>query len=224
MRKVKIYLALSGILFVIFCAFTVILKTVDVGAVGPLGSEVGLSGINSFVFEKLGQNDTWYKISELLGFFALGVAGIICLALLRFVKLRALRNTDLRFWFTGFFYALVLAVYVAFEFIVINSRPILVDGELEASYPSSHTILTLCIMSSAVILFGFVFTKKKWVLIAADSVFVAVAVFTVLGRLLSGVHWLSDIVGGVLISAALVSLFYAAVKYAEEKQKGKAEN
>ena len=39
------------------------------------------------------------------------------------------------------------------------------------------------------------------------AVFIA---FMVIGRLVSGVHWLSDIIGGALISAGLV-MIYASV-------------
>ena len=37
----------------------------------------------------------------------------------------------------------------------------------------------------------------------------AFVAFMVIGRLVSGVHWLTDIVGGVLLSAGLVMMYYS---------------
>ena len=37
----------------------------------------------------------------------------------------------------------------------------------------------------------------------------AFIVFVVGGRMISGVHWISDIVGGALLSAGLVATYYA---------------
>ena len=40
-------------------------------------------------------------------------------------------------------------------------------------------------------------------------IIVALAAFIVLGRILAGVHWLTDILGGLLISLALYYAFKA---------------
>jgi undecaprenyl-diphosphatase len=102
----------------------------------------------------------------------------------------------------------VLALYVFFEIVVINYRPTLIAGCLEASYPSSTTLLVMCIMPTAMMQ---LYTRiqniifRQWILLIM-ALFVVVMV---IGRLLSGVHWITDIIGGALLSAAMVFLYYA---------------
>ena len=115
------------------------------------------------------------------------------------------------------------AFYVAFEIITINYRPILIDGVLEASYPSSHTMLATCFMTTAIIELNRLLKGKKTLLIVLDVIFVAIAALIVIGRLLAGVHWLTDIIAGLLLSGALISLYCLAVAVAKEKIAKKAE-
>ena len=113
----------------------------------------------------------------------------------------------------GFYYVAVICCYLVFEMIPLNYRPILIDGRLEASYPSSTTMLALCVMPTAALQLhrrvGKALLRK-----IAVSACVLFTVFMVAGRLISGVHWLTDIIGGVLVSAGLV-LCYAA--FCEDK-------
>ena len=99
-----------------------------------------------------------------------------------------------------------MTVYIFFEFAVVNYRPILIDGYLEASYPSSTTVLVICVMSTAIMQ---VCDRIKNAIIkrCIVSVTVVFIAFMVIGRFLSGVHWFSDIVGGVLVSISLVSAY-----------------
>ena len=65
-------------------------------------------------------------------------------------------------------------------------------------------------------------TKEKKALRAVlNTVSAAIILITVIGRLLSGVHWFTDIIAGVLLSSALVMLYYSSVIYIDEKQKEK---
>ena len=105
----------------------------------------------------------------------------------------------------------MLAVYVLFEKLKINYRPILIEGILEVSYPSSHTILSLCLCGSSLITSKKYFNKKYIKLI--NIITIVVTGIVLLGRIVSGVHWFSDIIGGVLISAALVMCYYLAFNW-----------
>ena len=103
----------------------------------------------------------------------------------------------------GGFYAAVMAAYVLFEVFAVNCRPVLINGVLEVSYPSSTTLLVLCVMPTAAMQL-----RERMKNRTADMLFrraiTAFSVFMVAARLVSGVHWFTDIVGGALLSAALV--------------------
>ena len=92
---------------------------------------------------------------------------------------------------------------------IINCRPTFIDGYLEASYPSSTTMLVMCVMLTAMIELHTRIKNKK----SRRCTKIAIAVFSafmVIGRLVSGVHWITDIIGGVLVSIGLV-IMYASV-------------
>ena len=199
------------ILLVVFLLFTVLVKTVDVKAVGPEGSSVGFAELNSFFHELTGYNETWYRITEVMGYISLACAGGIALfGLWQLVSRKSLKKVDADILVTGVFFAVVLFIYVLFDKVVINYRPVLEDGKLEASYPSSHTVLALCVMAALVLLAGDYLSYR-----AAGIVRMFCCVFMILmavGRLLSGVHWLTDILGAILISASLISLYTRAMR------------
>jgi undecaprenyl-diphosphatase len=117
----------------------------------------------------------------------------------------------------GVFYVVVALTYILFEVLVINHRPVLIEGVLEASYPSSHTMLSICILGSAIIEIKKLFKNKKKLVITLDAISIVVMVIIVLGRLLSGMHWFTDIIGGILISLALVFIFHGVLKLIEKK-------
>ena len=193
----------SGVFFVLFAVFTLLVKKVDVQAIGPEGSKIGFASINAKFFEMFGYNEFWYKFSERLGYAALAVCAIFALiGVLQFIKGKGLKAVDKKIIALGVFYVIVIAFYVAFNKIIINYRPILeADGSLEASYPSSHTVLAICV-------FVTMFSQKVFNrTVIAGTILVALMI---LSRLFSGVHWFTDIVGGVILSTALVLLYKAA--------------
>ena len=193
-----------------FVLRTVLVRLVDVRAIGPNGSSVGFAALNGYVHELTGVNFPLYTITDWLGLVPVGVAfGFAILGLVQWIKRKSLLKVDRSLLALGGFYMVVLAAYIFFEIVVINYRPTLIDGYLEASYPSSTTMLVMCVMPTAMIqlrdrIKNYVFRRCVMILIV---VFIA---FMVIGRLVSGVHWLSDIIGGALISAGLV-MIYASV-------------
>ena len=193
-----------------FVLWTVLVRFVDVRAIGPNGSSVGFATLNGYVHKFTGVNFHLYTITDWLGLVPIGVAfGFAMLGLAQWIKRKSLLKVDRSLLALGGFYIVVLAAYIFFEIVVINYRPVLLGGYLEASYPSSTTMLVMCVMPTVMMqlrarIKNDVFRRCVMISIA---VFI---VFMVIGRLVSGVHWLSDIIGGALISAGLV-IIYASV-------------
>lgn len=201
----KKHLLFSALFLSAFILWTVALFFIDVQAIGPQGSSVGFATLNRFVHDLTGVHLSLYTITDWLGLIPVGVMlGFAVFGLAQWIKRRSLPAVDRSILALGGFYLLIMAVYILFEFFVVNRRPILIDGYLEASYPSSTTLLVLCVMPTAALQLHA--RTKSRVIIAA---IVAFTLFMVIGRLLSGVHWFSDIIGGILLSAGLVSLYRA---------------
>ena len=201
-----------------FIIFTLVVWKVDVQAIGPQNSKVGLAGLNSGL-QAYGYHEEWYKLSEVFGRIALAVAGgFALLGAWQLVKDRSLKAVDKGVWLMGGFYCLVVFYYVFFDKAVVNSRPVISDEGLEPSYPSSHTMLAICVLFTAA--HQFHYRLKKWPRLCLGAIIICWVVMaeTVICRLLSGVHWLTDIIGGVLLSTALISLYFFVEKHFLEKK------
>ena len=208
-KKNKKRLALGVSLVVAFVLWTVLVRFVDVQAIGPDGSSVGLATLNRFVHELTGVNWILYTVTEWLGLAPIAVAlGFAILGLVQLIKRKSLWKVDYSILALGVFYIVVMASYIFFEIVVINYRPTLIDGYLEASYPSSTTMLVMCVMPTAAMQLN-VRIKNTVFRRCAVITIVAFTAFMVIGRLISGVHWISDIIGGALLSAGLVIIYYS---------------
>lgn len=206
-RKCKRKLFSGVALLICFALWTVAVCFCDVQSIGPRNSLVGLSTINKFAHEIIGENMLLYVITDWLGILPLCfILGFAILGLVQWIKRKKLLKVDYSILSLGAFYVVVLAVYILFEFVVINYRPVLIEGYLEASYPSSTTMLVLCVMPTAIMQFNARIKNKK-VKIVINSIISAFIVFMVVGRLISGGHWFSDIIGGILLSVGLVQLY-----------------
>ena len=197
-------------LLAVFVLWTVLVHFVDVRAIGPDGSSVGFATLNGFVHELTGVNWLLYTVTDWLGIVPISVAlGFAILGLVQLIKRKSLWKVDHSILALGVFYIVVMVAYIFFEVVVINYRPTLIDGYLEASYPSSTTMLVMCVMPTAAMQLNVRVNNT----VLRRCVILAIAAFTafmVIGRLISGVHWITDIIGGALVSAGLV-ITYASV-------------
>lgn len=201
--------AVTLIIFILsFVFFTLLVKFVDVAPIGPHGSSVGFATMNDFFRKIIGVNLILYKITDWSSLVTIPIGLVFfILGLIQLFKRKNLFKVDNNILSLGCFYLLTLITYLIFEFVVINRRPVLIDGHLEASYPSSTTVLSLTVFITAIdqVLIYVKNTKLKIGLILFLG---AYSLFLVIGRLLSGVHWLTDIIGAILLSASLISFYY----------------
>jgi undecaprenyl-diphosphatase len=203
----KKYLCISISSLLAFVMWTLLVCFVDVRAIGPNGSSVGFAALNGFVHEKIGTNMYLYNITDWLGLVPIGVAlGFAILGLIQLIKRKSLLRVDRSILALGVFYIIVVAVYLFFESVIINYRPVLIEGCLEASYPSSTTMLVTCVMPSAAMQ-AKERIKNKALRQGVIIVIIAFIAFMVVGRLLSGVHWITDIIGGALFSLGVVMAY-----------------
>lgn len=192
-----------------FVLWTIGVRCIDLQAIGPNGTSVGFAALNGFVCKLTGVHMTIYTITDWLGLVPLCfVVGFAFLGLVQLIQRRSILKVDYSILVLGGFYILVMAAYLLFEVLVINYRPVLINGRLEASYPSSTTMLVMCVIPTAMMQLNTRISNKliKKVVLGILAVF---AVFMVIGRLISGVHWFTDIVGGALLSSGLVMLYYS---------------
>lgn len=202
---------ISGGLIILSILITILIKYVDVSTIGPNDSSVGFATLNNLIFKVIGVNMIWYHITNWLGFVAIIISFLyVIIGLVQLIKRKSIFKVDREILFTGIFYIVLISIYVLFEVYIVNYRPILIDGCLEASYPSSHTLITICLCGSSILLNKKLFNNVKVTKIL-NIILLFVVLITVFGRIISGVHWFSDIISGIIISSALLMSYYTVL-------------
>lgn len=212
-KSLKCFIS-AGITFLAFIVFTILVKFVDVQAVGPRDSLIGFATLNLAVLNACNlEGLLWYNLSEIIGYLAIIVAGVFAIkGLIQLIKRKSIKKVDKNLLILCGLYLLVVLFYLFFEVVVINYRPVLLVGKgLEASYPSSHTMLSLVVFISAIPLVNS-YVQSKGLKIAINVIFIAIAVITPIARVVSEMHWFTDIVGSVLLSASLLTAYNAVIE------------
>lgn len=213
MKRIRKNFIASLCLLTAFVLWTAAIVLVDVRAIGPQGSSVGFAGINNFVHNLTGVHFDLYNITDWLGIVPILMCmGFGALGLVQWIKRKSIRKVDFCILVLGGFYIVTIAAFLVFEHFIINYRPVLINGYLEASYPSSTTLLVTCVMPTAAMQFNNRINNKLLRNIVSVTI-IAFITFMVFGRLISGVHWFTDIVGGALLSAGLVLMYRAIISF-----------
>ena len=216
-KKNKKMLVFGVSMLAMFALWTVLVRFVDVRAIGPEGSSVGFATLNGFVHDFTGVNWILYTVTDWLGLVPIAVAlGFATLGFVQLIKRKSLWKVDYSILALGVFYIIVMVVYIFFEMMVINYRPTLIDGYLEASYPSSTTMLVMCVMPTAAMQLN-VRIKNNAIRLGTIIAIIFFTVFMVIGRFIAGVHWITDIIGGVLFSAGVVISYYSIMNALTKK-------
>lgn len=204
--KTKTKFIAAAVLLVLFAAFIIVIRTVDVAAIGPEQTSVGLSSLNASFSAAVGVNMTLYKIADILGYLALLVCVLFAgVGLWQIIRRRSLKNVDKTIYAVGALYVVTIALYAFFEKVIVNHRPVIMPGDehVEASFPSSHTVLAIVVFGSAIMLAA-MYLKNAVLRRALQALGAVLLCATVAARLFSGVHWATDIIGGIIIGSSLL--------------------
>ncbi len=217
-EKKKKWFKISIWLLVIAVIYTVLVKFVDVKAIGPGNTKVGFAAMNGWFRDLIGYNKLFYNISKYAGVLPFAFCGYYALmGLIEFIKTKSFKKVDYRYYILACFYVIFVAMYFFFEKVAINYRPVVLKGVIEASYPSTHTLLAICLCGSSLIA-SKLLIKNETLRKLADLAAWVLMIVIVLARLISGVHWLSDIIGGIVISLAYLSFLKLSLIRMDEKE------
>ncbi len=195
--------------FALFILVIALVTCVDLAPVGPANTTIGMSHLNKAVHDLIGVHMFWYQVTNLLGFWAILCGAIFaCIGLKQLIERKSLKQVDAKILALGGLFVLLGIIYVLFEKVVINCRPVLMEGETvpEASFPSSHTVLAFVIFGAIAMMLKDYLQDKRLVSMLQNACLVLILV-SVIGRLISGVHWFTDILGGIFLSYALLMVF-----------------
>ena len=204
-------LKVGGSLLVIFTIWTGLVQCVDVKPIGANNTDIGFSTLNSYFHQMTGVHMTLYTITDWLGLIPIFICVVFGgLGFVQLIKRKSLFKVDKDLILLGIYYFIVIMGYLIFELIPINYRPILIEGRLEASYPSFTTLLVLSVMPTLLLQIK---RRSTHILITkiVSVVTILFSLFMVIARLTCGVHWLTDIIGALILSTGLYYLYKALV-------------
>lgn len=218
-KQWKKVLAAGCGLLAAFVLWTILIQCVDVQSVGQNGTNIGFATFNVWFHRHTGVHMAIYTITDWLGLVPIVIC--ICfgvLGLKLWIKRKSLLKVDPDIILLGIYYILVIFAYLFFEMVPINYRPIPINGYMEASYPSSTTLLVLSVIPTLTFQVDRR-TENEKMRKAARVFSILFSAFMVIGRLIAGVHWATDIVGSVLLSAGLFLIYKATVMLTDNKNK-----
>lgn len=211
MRK-KVTFKTPITLLILFFVFTLCVKLIDVKAIGPEGSEVGFAGINRLFYELIGYRPAYYVCTQIVGYIAISIMIFFFLiGLKQLIQRKSLPKVDQNIMMMGTAYFIMLVFYGLFQLIVVNYRPVIIDLKegLEASYPSSHTVLAIGTFLLAALQVPY-YVKKEKSQVILKSLCLFFVLYMIVGRMISGIHWFTDIIAALILAAAVVTLYMAA--------------
>jgi len=219
-------LSITIMLAVTTLFYTILVAAIDRKPIGPEGSKVGWSHLNGSFRDAIGENVFFDKFTDFLMILAILTAiSFVAIGVIQLIQCKKIFKVDKTIWAMAGLYVLMVIVYIVFDKIIkVNMRPIIEEGgKLECSYPSSHVFVICTIMGSAYVAWGKIrfFTERKMVLEIARIAAIAIIALAIAGRLVAGVHWFTDIWGGVLFAATLVSAYITAIPMINFKGKSK---
>ena len=212
--KKRKFFTVGVLFFGLFLTLLILAKTMNVQAIGPEGSKVGLADLNRLVSGAFPFSRGWYVLTQILGWLSLLVAALFAASgALELYDRKSLLKVDKEILVMGVLFTITIILFVFFNKVAVNYRPVIVDAEegLEASFPSSHTLLVVTVFGAAMFALRKLSHSKKFLRIS-DTVCIAVIAVMVLGRIFSGVHWITDILARLFLSLSLLNFYKAFIE------------
>lgn len=207
--KKYLYWLIPSISLVLFIIWTILVKTVDVHYITDIGF-LGFYSVNQNINDwvKTLNNSLFDKISNILLIVSIVTVFIFAIVgLVQLIKRKSFAKVDPIIYILLGLYVLSAIFYLVFELMKINFSPLSTKEDIKTSYPSTHLFISCSYVSAAVfVLFEYFDFKKiiKYIILGLLVIFVAI-VFII--RLMSGNHYFTDLIGGLLLTISLVSLF-----------------
>ena len=183
--------------FSLFVLLLILILVVDVTTI-PFNGKIGLTSLNKIFYYVL-DFDTRLMIDSISDFLLDSLKGQGILLLL------------------GCFIVIAGIIWVLFDnIIVINYRPFNYEGKLEGSFPSTHVMLVTFVYLASLKFFNFDNKPKSFkYILYGFSIFVII--FTGACRILSLMHWFTDVLGGVLIGLTLYFGYLKSIEIVNNK-------
>ena len=218
-KKSFTLLIVGTICLISFAVWTILVAFADVRPFGVNDTKIGLSTLNLWIFHHVGTNMGLFVVTDWLGLVPIAICLIFgVVGFIELIRRKSLFKVDRDIILLGIYYAVVIFLYLLFEMVVINYRPILIDGHMESSYPSSTTLLVLSVMPTLSFEADKRF-KNKWIKRIINLSAVSFSLFMAIGRLVSGVHWISDIIGSIILSGGLFTMYLFSLSCIEDKER-----
>lgn len=207
--------SIIGLSFLGLFLLLIILLQFDKNIITISGKEVGLSHINDLIDYK--SNKKLDIISDILLYtsFIVAIAGVV-IGLYQLITRKSLFKVDSFIIIFGIFLVAAVILWILFDYVIkINYRPL---NPNEGSFPSTHVLLTVFLTNVGGLMLA-KYCKNTTLIIVAYVVSLLFIILVVLFRILSGMHYITDVFGGLFLGFSLSYLFNGIKIYIENGRK-----
>ena len=217
MKKILNKYLIVGIVFIFLFLLLMILLNFNKANLGETNTPVGLSSINKlFVTNYVDIYNSMSQVGLYLSFII--IAGFAITGFYQLIKRKSLFKVDLDIILFGVGVIVLIITWLLFDKVIAyNYRPIYVNKNLEGSFPSTHVLFTTFVLVSA---FGISLNREKnnFYNLAILVIAILVITLTSLCRVLSGMHWATDVLGGLLLGLGYFFILYGIFKGLSKKE------
>jgi undecaprenyl-diphosphatase len=203
-----------GCSFLVLFIILMLLLNVDKAVIAESGKEVGLSHINNLVSYSYKENIDF--MTDLLMYITFTVVVFEAgLGLYQLIKGKSLFKVDIEIIIFGIALVVMVALWLLFDYVIkINVRP---THEAEGSFPSTHVLITtfLALASHAFICYQY---ENKFAKYGSLLIAVSIIALVLFGRVASGMHYITDVTGGLFLGLALYFCTFGIIKVFKAKE------